>query len=329
MEFYIDGEFDAVYAHGSHVQCLISIGIVAYADGKQRDTYYSLIRPRRFHKLSRVVQKMTQLRNGEIHQARSLSTVIQEAAQFIQSSCGNSDCRLYSFGPDDARTLRNHAEFEAVSLPDVFAEIIDLQHVLSQQITWNGTMISSTLSLDDLKFVYGIHGAVIHNALNDAIDLMQIHEAARQKRMSPARIHALGKQKEQHRQEIKQRNYEKMLKILHERYGKYVGQQRRMIFYPDVIQQLLFMKDSLNDILITETGIIIDDQLYPYERLHANMAWSEQEALEVTLSFSVDTGEKTVILPLTYRNGAHFESIWQMIEDSKGTCGTQFQKESN
>ena len=254
MEYYIDGEFDAVYGYKTHAQCLVSIGIVAYKNGKRKGSYYSLIRPKRFRRLTHVVQKITHLKNEEIRQARGFAVVMEEADQFI-SAHADQECRIYSFGPDDARTLRKHADYEKVPLPDNFTSIIDLQRELSQKIVWEGKIISPTLSLDDLKFVYGMKGAVIHNALNDAVDLMRIHEASRTKRPHPSRVKALWDQKEQHRREVKQRNYEKMLKVLHERYGKYAGLQRTIIFYPDVIRQLIFLQDYLKGISFSETGI--------------------------------------------------------------------------
>lgn len=316
MEYYIDGEFDAVYDHGTHVQCLVSIGIVAYANGKRQRSYYSLIRPRRFHRLSRVVQKMTQLQNEDIRRARSFAQVIQEAAQFIQSN-SDKEYRLYSFGPDDARTLHSHAAFEAVTLPSAFEEIIDLQRILSRQVVWEKVIISPTLSLDDLKFVYSIEGAVIHNAFNDAVDLMRIHEAARNEKLLHKRVHTLWVQKEQHRQEVKQRNYEKMIKVLHERYGRYIGQERKICFYPDVIQQLLYMKDSLEGIHISEEGLYDADHFYPYETIQAYMCWEDQAILQVVLKLRIAERKMKVVCPLTYRNAAHFAGIWHMLEHNE------------
>lgn len=316
MEFYIDGEFDAVYHHGEHIQCLISIGIVAAKNGKLQDTYYSLIRPRYFCRLNRVVQKMTQLRSEDIHQARAFAKVMNEAAQFILTRASGEDITVYSFGPDDSRTLNAHAKHEAVKLPDVFTEIVNIQRTLSQTVTWNETMLSPTLSLDDLKFVYGIQGEVIHNALNDAVDLMLIHEAARQGKVCLAKVKALWKQKEQHKQAVRRRNQEKMMKVLNERYGKYVGQVRRMVFYPDVIEQLMAMKDSFAEITIGEKGIDWQDRHYPYSSLLAKMRWENADALQVSLCFHLDAEKKIVICPLTYRNAARFESIWRMMESA-------------
>lgn len=329
MEFYLDGEFDAVYHHGTYVQCLISIGIVAYKDGKLQGSYYSLIRPKHFYRLTRVVKKITHLKTEEIRKARSFETVIREANEFI-AAIDDQECSLYSFGPDDARTLRNHAAYETVVLPEPFMDIVDLQRVLSREIVWEGKIISPTLSLDDLKFVYGMEGAVVHNALNDAVDLMRIHEAARRKRQLPDRIKSLWDQKEQHRQAVKQRNYENMLKVLHERYGKYAGQQRSMIFYPDVIRHLSAMKDLGEELKISETGLYDENNFYPYEAVQGKMSWEQKEILQVNLQFHLGDRSFKVICPLTYRNGAHFYSIWQLIdpkETDQAESGVSIAKE--
>ena len=59
---------------------------------------------------------------------------------------------------------------------DRFDRIQDLQKEISATVKFQNKIISPSLSLDDMKLIYDIQGAVDHNALNDAKDLMYIHQ---------------------------------------------------------------------------------------------------------------------------------------------------------
>ncbi len=81
--------------------CLISIGLIAIVNDCVIDSYYSLIRPHRFHTLSKTVRRMTKLTDEEIKKAPDFRKVMNEINVFIKAL--NSPYELYTFGPDDVR----------------------------------------------------------------------------------------------------------------------------------------------------------------------------------------------------------------------------------
>lgn len=181
MRIYIDTEFDAVKDCGRYKQRIISIGALLVSEQFEVcATFYENVHPKGFQKLSKIVSKMTNLTDEQILQSKSFPEVVHEFKQWIQSYT-QENIMMYCFGPDDIRTLIANCDDENIE-KDLFYNLIDIQAILSNYVTYENEIISSTLSLDDLKAAYAFSGEVEHNALSDAKDLMQLHQAYLQKK---------------------------------------------------------------------------------------------------------------------------------------------------
>lgn len=197
MKIYIDTEFDAIKDCGRYKQRIISIGALLVSNEFEVcATFYENVRPKGFQKLSKIVSKMTNLTDEQILQAKSFPKVIQDFIQWIQSYT-QEKVDMYCFGPDDIRTLVSNCEDEHIE-NEFFHGLIDIQMILSKYVAYEDEIISSTLSLDDLKAAYAFSGEVEHNALSDAKDLMQLHQAYLQQRpLDEAAIAAIVQRKKQ------------------------------------------------------------------------------------------------------------------------------------
>lgn len=183
IHVYIDNEFDAVRMQGRYLQQVIAIGAWLCDDAYARvDSFYSLVRPAGFYRLTPHVRRMTHLKDAQIQRASLFPQVADRFIEWLQAHAGGEEIRLYSFGPDDARTLCANAAFYHHDSEQLFAGIIDLQTLLSSRVRWHGEVYQKTHSLESLKLIYRIRGEVNHNALSDALDLYRIHEAYRMER---------------------------------------------------------------------------------------------------------------------------------------------------
>ena len=183
IHVYIDNEFDAVRMQGRYLQQVIAIGACLCDDAFVHiDSFYSLVCPAGFRRLSPHVRRMTHLKDTEIQKASKFPQVADRFIAWLQHYAGEEAICLYSFGPDDARTLCANAAFYHHGSEQLFAGIVDLQTLLSSRVRWRGEVFHKTHSLESLKQIYRIRGEVNNNALSDAIDLYRIHEAYRMER---------------------------------------------------------------------------------------------------------------------------------------------------
>ncbi len=148
----------------------------------------------------------------------------------------SSSCRMYSFGPDDRRTLlqecaRHHCD------PSLFEGILDLQKQISAKVTYQNVLVSATLSLDDLKTAYAIEGAVEHNALTDASDLMRIHQASLLQDPDRKAVQEIVERKLAKQREVAQKQQEKLLRIMKERFSQYTVLKCPVRLYPEIVEQ--------------------------------------------------------------------------------------------
>lgn len=316
MELYYDAEFDAVRKDGRWRQCLISIGIIAAENGEVKDSFYSLIKPRQFQRLTRVVRKMTQLNNEDILRAASFAQVMARVESFLARYMKDDSSTLYSFGPDDKRTIVEHAQHENTAYPKMFDQSVDLQRRLSRSIMWQGKMVSPALSLDDLKRIYAIAGAVGHNALSDALDLMRIHEASRHGMVNRQEIAQIYAYKQQRLLEGKKRQYEHMLNLLHQRYDAYDKLTKQIVFYPDVIEalKLLFKRGESGGVAFEQRGIMVQGKVLFYDQINVTFQWHMKQK-EPYVSFHYDTpkGNWVSSIVLSGRNATVLQDVWRMI----------------
>lgn len=310
MEIYMDAEFDAVRKGGRFHQCLISIGMIAIEAECVIDSYYSLIHPKHFHALTRTVKRITKLTDEEIRSAPGFRKVMDEVNAFFNRF--HNQYQLYTFGPDDVRTLKQQAEFEGYDKTQAFTEFIDLQKIISSKICYDGQMISAALSLDDLKYIYGLNNKVEHNALNDAADLYLIHEAYRRRALQSDRVKIIAERKQQKQADVKKRRLIHTQNILFERYHFFEHQKGRCSLYPDVLHQLECLQErGCLRLPHTVSAMMIRRN---YEQGHLTMEWLMHPYPLIELSLFLQEEQWHQKCPLTYGNAGIFEQIWKLCE---------------
>lgn len=321
MKIYIDCEFDALWTWENHIQCVIAIGAVACDEtGKECGRFYSLVCPKRFKRISSVVRRMTQLNSAEIREAASFSVVMKQFQTWLKQFQTDKGVQLYSFGPDDKRTILQHATYEKYQNIAWAKEIKDLQKILSGALYYKEKQISSSLSLDDLKQVYEIEGEVIHNALHDALDLMHIHQAMLQGNCNEARLLELGERKEAKQLEIKQREKERMLSIIKTKYERHHEKTYVTKMYPAIIEQLMMLEERCHPfaIMFCEDQMRYEQERYSYDTMTLQMKWwitVEQPTIEVI--FQTQHKDIVYTLELNYKIANLLDSISRSASKSK------------
>lgn len=314
MDYYFDEEFNAVHTGKGFTQCLISIGIIAVENDVIMDSFYSLICPRRFQKLMRTVKEITHLSNADIRHAPSFSQVMEDVNAFLVRTGKDDSSNVYCFGPDDLRTMKNHAQYEKYKKPLPFDHTIDLQKQISKTITWNQQILSRTLSLDDLKYIHNIQGQVEHNALNDAYDLFYLHQAHIQQTSDPNKIKEVWTRIDTKRKEVKQRSQERMIQILKDRYGSFNHQEDEIHCYPDVMEQLQFLSENEKSLtlFVTNDMLSLHGESFLCKNLRLYLQWNMEDIPFVTLTLIEEKHQAIKMIPLTYRNARIFYDIWTM-----------------
>lgn len=309
MDIYMDAEFDGVRKGKRFIQCLISIGLIAIDKECVIDSYYSLIRPRRFHSLSSTVKRITKLSDKEILNARSFETVMDEVNDFLKR---NQYDRLYTFGPDDVRTLKHQAVYEGYGRVKAFTNFYDLQKQISNEIHFEGKIAADMFSLDDLKYIYGIANKVEHNALNDAVDLYLLHEAYVRGAIQSERLSVIAERKRQKLEDARKRNLIHMQNILFERYHFYEHQQKSCALCPEVYSQLESLQDrGFISLPLTILAMYIT---HSFEQGKLTMEWLMYPQPMVELSIELEDEAWHQGCSLTYSNAGALERIWHICE---------------
>lgn len=314
MYIYFDCEFDAVRIDHRFQQRILSIGACCYDEHHQLHTFYALVNPRQFKRITSVVKRMTQLDREEILHAKRLDEVLLDLEYWIASFQVHENIAFCSFGPDDYRTLLAHSTYENCRNANMFKKVIDLQKIISAKITHQGKVLSSTLSLDDMKLAYAIAGEVHHNALSDAIDLMHIYEASLSNTIDVVACQEIYERKEAKRIEVKRRQTEKMVHIIKERYASY---HEATVTIDDIktIQEPLELWESQEHQLhmhIYEEHMMIQNKSVPLCDIQMHFVWNLMEKepyVEVQLLYHQQAFKKQI--PLHYRNVGIFEAIMQ------------------
>ena len=313
MDVYMDAEFDCVRKGGRCIQCMISIGMIAIEDECVVDSFYSLIQPKFFRTLTRTVKRITKLSDEEILQAPGFREVMNAANAFLEHL--GKPYQFYTFGPDDVRTLKQQAMFEGYGKIKAFTDFIDLQNVISKQISYNEKLLSYTLSLDDLKYIFGINNKVEHNALNDAVDLYLIHDAHQRAAIQNDRLHIIYERKRQKQEDAKKRSLIHTQNLLFERYHFYEHQIGNCSLYPDVLNQLKNLAERGSIRLPFEVHVLLLNQ--SYEQGNLTMEWLMHPYPLVKLSIALQDEQWQQECPLTCGNAGAFEIIWQLCTKNK------------
>lgn len=317
LHIYLDAEFDAVRIKGKFQQAIISIGAVMLDDdGKELDRFYSLVRPMNFVRLTTVVYRMTHLNTYQIAHAKTLPEVMERFMRWIYRYEKDIDCiKFYSFGPDDRRTLIQNCHYYELHM-DFFKDMKDLQKEISPAVKFQGQLISSTLSLDDLKSAYDIQGAVDHNALSDAMDLMEVHHAyCLAKPQNMTQITAIVNRKIKKQQEVALKQRLRLAKVMKERFKDYPA-RIRLQFKEDVLEEFrnLRERDDNFHIRFKSDRMIIDEEAYYYNELKVVMVLildDEVPSFGFEIHYHGTDFMKQFLL--TYRNATILEHIMKLL----------------
>mgnify|MGYP002509119892 FL=1 len=313
MNIYMDAEFDGVRKGSRFIQCLIFIGLIAIDNECVVDSYYSLIRPRRFHKLSKTVRRMTKLSDEEIKKAPDFREVMDEINAFINAL--NSPYELYTFGPDDVRTLKHQAVYEGYGNISALTKFTDLQRKISNDIIYKKKVASDMLSLDDLKYIYGIGNKVEHNALNDAVDLYLIHEANMSGAIQAERLEIIAERRRQKVEDARKRTQMHMQNILFERYHFYEHQKSSCALYLAVSAQLNSLQErGLIHLPFHLSSMLLSESC---EQGKLTMEWLmyPQPLVKLMIELGDEVWKQDCLL--TYGNSGAIERIWRICEGSK------------
>lgn len=311
---YFDAEFDAVRVHNKFQQAVISIGAVLMNEYMELiDEFYMLVCPKRFRRLSPVVKRMTHLTNEDIKQAASFSMMVEQLHAWIKTYTKDEDFGTYSFGPDDRRTLVQNYKDNTLDDHGIFSNMKDVQKQVSAHIFYQNKLVSPTLSLDDVKYVYDIEGAVDHNALMDAKDLMEIHRAYLQgKPQNLQHIEDIVKRKEQKQIEVRKRQQEKLKRKMYEQFHSYDQIVCPITFYSEVMEQFHVWEERDQTFQLKVRKQYITDLEYKYKLENTNVSMqirldSEMPSVQITLKDPEQCIKKTYLL--TYRNAFSIEII--------------------
>lgn len=313
IHIYLDAEFDAVRINHKFQQAVISLGAVMLnEDADILDQFYSLTKPMNFRRLTSVVKRMTHLSNDQIEKAKEFPVMMQEFLEWIDSYESDLDLvRFYSFGPDDRRTLIQNCHYHKIEA-DFFSRMKDLQKEISPSVKFQDQLISSTLSLDDLKSVYAIEGEVEHNALNDAIDLMKVHRAyCLGKSQDSTQIAAIVNRKIAKQQEVARKQRLRLAKAMKERFEKY-PKRIKLKFYPEVLKELNELRDRDRHMTIRfqSDRMIIEEKAYFYNELKLVMELSlDEEVPSFQFDISYHGVKSSKQFLLMYRNATMIENI--------------------
>lgn len=310
---YLDAEFDAVRIDHKFQQAIISLGAVMLNEEAEiMDQFYSLTKPMNFHHLTSVVKRMTHLTNSQIEQAKEFPVLMKEFMDWIHVYEPDIEqVRFYSFGPDDRRTLIQNCHYHKIEA-EFFSHMKDLQKEISPSVKFQDQLISSTLSLDDLKSAYAIEGAVDHNALSDAIDLMYVHRAyCLGKPQDSTQIAAIVNRKIAKQQEVARKQRLRLAKTMKERFDKY-PKRMKLRFYPEVLMELneLRERDHHMNIRFKTDQMIIEDKVFYYNELKLVMElFLDEEVPSFLFDISYHGVKSSKQFLLTYRNATVIENI--------------------
>lgn len=266
---YVDTEFSTIREYQKFQQVIIAIGAVLVNENKQiLDTFYSLACPRNFRKLGKTVKDMTKLDNEMILHAPSFPQAFHDMEMWLDK-WGNEELQIYSFGPDDYRTLTSDLNHHHIHSKYIKQPFIDLQKIISASITYKGETIAPVFSLENLKLCYGVLGEVEHHALSDALDLMKLHQSYdEQKPCNQEYIKKLYDQKIEKQKKLEEQRIKKMNLIVKEEFPK--KEERFCLSFTKETKALierLQRKDSQVRVSFDKEYAVIDHQRLPLSQL--------------------------------------------------------------
>lgn len=317
---YIDAEFDAVKINRKFHQMVISLGaVMTDQEGTFIDEFYTLVKPYGFSRLTNIVKRITRIDDEMIKSADTLHVAQEHFKNWINTYALHlDDVCFYSFGPDDRRTIIQNCKELQLDKENMFAKIMDIQHEISRSVTFQGVIISPTLSLDDLKAVYHIPGAVDHNALRDAKDLMYIHQAYLQKSVPDvSKTAAIVERKIAKQLEVQKKQSMRLARIMKKRFYQFQDAYINVVFYPEVIEQFQLWEDRIQGSVLhwEKEGMMYENDCYTYDSLQMQMHIDvDHDVPSVTLQFLCKGKQLKKQFPLEYRNAIMVENIIKRLQ---------------
>lgn len=268
LEVFIDLEFDRTYDYLGFHQSIISIGACVKVNGKL-ETFYSLVRPLNFKKLTKQVAKMTKLDSYQIKQAATFPIVHQEFMTWLASF--RKPYQFYSFGPDDGRTLCQACNRYKLDDHD-YQDVVDAQKEITTYICNLMKEKYEALSLENIKKAFFIEEKTSHHALNDAKDLMMIYNLYQVKHelnipflqdyyAKKAQKMILAKAKMAKQQQ--ERRIKAFMPYGNEEYEIILDEVNLYYFKQWMVSEKIFVVD--------DDGLVINDKLIKYDELSVNL----------------------------------------------------------
>ncbi len=306
LDVFIDLEFDRTYDYLGFHQSIISIGACVKVNGKL-ETFYSLVRPLNFKKLTKQVAKMTKLDSSMIKQAANFPLVHQEFMTWLASF--RKPYRFLSFGPDDGRTLCQACN--RYKLDDAcYQGVVDAQKEITTYICDLMQEKYEALSLENIKKAFFIEEKTSHHALNDAKDLMiiyNLYQAKHELNMDFLKDYYEKKAqkmilvKARVAKQQKERRIQRFMPYLNEEYEIVLDEANLELF------KLLISNEKL--IEYNDEGLMIDEQLVNYTELQVMLKLVVDDEVMVDLSLNNQIKELSYYFKVQKRNQRLIESL--------------------
>lgn len=160
--YFLDLEF----AHKKNriVSDIASIGCVLKIGNEIIDSFHMI-----YNKNSDELTK--NLKDSILNGVKTTESKEDMFIKFKQFLNKNGNHPIIVWGDDGQLLNKESLEFNIN-----FKYIHDISGIVSNLITYKGQKANNTISLENMKKLYGIQGKVLHNALSDAIDLSNVFE---------------------------------------------------------------------------------------------------------------------------------------------------------
>ena len=178
---FLDFEFNTA----KKIQEVVSVGIVICdLDFNITSKYYSLVSLAMTTTMDKYASKVNNITDETLYDARDFKTVFLELNDILKLTPND---KIFTWGYDDKRTFDYGIEYHSLK-NELFLMsncMTNIQKELSSKIKYNGDALGDTLALKFVKRICDIDGEVTHNALDDAIDLMNIYKKSINNEFNP------------------------------------------------------------------------------------------------------------------------------------------------
>lgn len=168
---FLDFEFNTV----KKIQEIVSVGVVVCnLNFEIISKYYSLVALSMTSTMDKYASKVNNITDDMLSNARDFSSVFIDLNQKLKLTPND---KIFTWGIDDKRTLDACLKYHNLEneLSLMSKCMTSIQKNLSSKIKYKDQILNNALSLKSIKHIYDIKGKVTHNALDDAIDLMNIY----------------------------------------------------------------------------------------------------------------------------------------------------------